>query len=98
MATQLTPLRNGSHGGERWVDLGSDRPRTPLGVCDRVLHSDQSFTVGKRLRMGHYAVILQLRFRLNRKGKLVGQQMAHKIRIGDHIHHCHDRRQVNGIN
>jgi hypothetical protein len=41
---------------------------TPLGVCDPYLHSEQSFYDGKILRMGHYAVILQLRFRLNLKG------------------------------
>jgi len=40
---------------------------TPLGVCDRVLQGKQSFYNGKILRMGHYAVILQLRFRLNRR-------------------------------
>jgi len=38
---------------------------TPLGVCDHNSHSEQSFTVGKILRMGHYAVILQPYFRLN---------------------------------
>ena len=40
---------------------------TPFGSCGADLHSDQSFYDGKRLRMGHYAVILQLRFRLNLK-------------------------------
>ena len=37
---------------------------TPLGVCDTVLQGKQSFRDGKILRMGHYAKILQLRFRL----------------------------------
>ena len=37
----------------------------PLGSCGAILHSKDSFYNGKRLRMGHYAVILQLRFRLN---------------------------------
>ena len=47
--------------------------------------------------MGHYAVILQLRFRFALKGKLVGQQMAHKVCIGDHIHHSKYRRQINQV-
>ena len=37
----------------------------PLGSCGADLHSKDNFYNGKRLRMGHYAVILQLRFRLN---------------------------------
>ena len=68
MAVQRKPSENGSHGGQRWGSPGSDRPATPLGVCDAVLHSKDNFYNGKRLRMGHYAVILQLRFRLNLKG------------------------------
>ena len=68
MAVQSTPSENGSHGGLRWGCFSSDRPVTPLGVCDAVLHSKDNFYNGKRLRMGYYAVILQLRFRLNLKG------------------------------
>ena len=52
---------------------GREHRTTPLGVCDRVLQGKHSFCDGKCLRMGHYAVILQLRFRLVLKGKLVGQ-------------------------
>ena len=37
----------------------------PLGSCGANLHSKDNFYNGKRLRMGYYAVILQLRFRLN---------------------------------
>ena len=40
----------------------------PLGSCGAILYSKDNFYNGKRLRMGHYAVILQLRFRLNLKG------------------------------
>ena len=67
-------LYNRHRGGTvRMVVSGGQDPSrehrtTPLGVCDRVLQGKQSFYNGKRLRMGHYAVILQLRFRLNLKG------------------------------
>ena len=44
--------------------LAHKHPMTPLGSCNAILQSKGSFTVGKILRMGHYAVILQLRFRL----------------------------------
>ena len=37
---------------------------TPLGVSDKVLHSEHGFRDGKILRMGHYAKILLARFRL----------------------------------
>ena len=67
---------------------------TPFGSCGADLHSDQSFYDGKCLRMGHYAVILQPYFRFVLKGKLVGQQMAHKVSIGDHIHHSQHRRDI----
>ena len=70
---------------------------TPFGSCGADLHSDQSFYDGKRLRMGHYAVILQLRFRLALKGKLVGQQMAHNVCIGDHIHHSNHGRDIHQV-
>jgi hypothetical protein len=55
------------------VDYGGQDPirehrTTPLGVCDRVLQGKQSFYDGKRLRMGHYAVILQPYFRINLQG------------------------------
>ena len=42
--------------------------RKPLGSCGAILYSKDSFYNGKRLRMGHYAVILQPYFRLNLKG------------------------------
>ena len=46
----------------------AQNPHTkPLGSCGAILYSKDSFYNGKRLRMGHYAVILQLRFRLNLK-------------------------------
>ena len=50
------------------VVRGHESRITPQGVSDRVLHSDHSFYDGKFLRMGHYAVILQLYFRFVRKG------------------------------
>ena len=40
----------------------------PLGSCGAILYSKDSLYNGKRLRMGHYAVILQPYFRLNLKG------------------------------
>ena len=45
----------------------------PLGSCGAILYSKDNFYNGKRLRMGHYAVILQPYFRFVLKGKLVGQ-------------------------
>ena len=44
--------------------------------------------------MGHYAVMLQPRIRLVRTGLLVGQQVAHKVRISDHIHHRQHSRDI----
>jgi len=70
---------------------------TPQGVCDRVLQGKQSFPDGKRLRMGHYAVILQPYRRFALKGKLVSQQMAHKIRIGQDIDQGQRRRDINHV-
>jgi len=59
-----------AYGGQ---DPRQQHRKTPLGVCDRVLQGKQSFSVGKILRMGHYAVILQPYFRLNRKGRSARQ-------------------------
>ena len=56
------------------ADLSCEHRWTPLGSCGAILYSKDSFYNGKRLRMGHYAVILQLRFRLN----LQGYQLASK--------------------
>lgn len=50
-----------AYGG---ADLAQISLEAPLGVCEAYLHSEQSFRDGKILRMGHYAKILQLRFRL----------------------------------
>jgi len=37
---------------------------TPLGSCNAISQGKQSFTVGKCLRMGHYAKILLADFRV----------------------------------
>jgi hypothetical protein len=55
-------LRMVVNGGVAPAQIGHTKP---LGPCGANLHSKDSFYNGKRLRMGHYAVILQLRFRLN---------------------------------
>ena len=83
-----------AHGGVAPAQISL---ATPLGSCGADLHSDQSFYDGKRLRMGHYAKILQPYFRFVLKGKLVGQQMAHNVRIGDHIHHSQHRRDIHHV-
>ena len=57
-------LRMVAYGG---VALAQILHTKPLGSCGAILYSKDNFYNGKRLRMGHYAVILQLRFRLNLK-------------------------------
>ena len=57
-------IRMVAYGG---VALAQILHTKPLGSCGAILYSKDSLYNGKRLRMGHYAVILQLRFRLNRK-------------------------------
>jgi hypothetical protein len=51
-----------AYGG---VALAQISHTKPLGSCGAILYSKDSFYNGKRLRMGHYAVILQPCFRLN---------------------------------
>jgi hypothetical protein len=47
--------------------LAQNHLQTPYGSCNADLQSKGSFYHGKILRMGHYAVILQPYFRLNRR-------------------------------
>ena len=63
-------IRMVAYGG---VALARILHTKPLGSCGAILYSKDNFYNGKRLRMGHYAVILQPYFRLVLKGKLVGQ-------------------------
>ena len=70
----------------------------PLGSCGAILYSKDSLYNGKRLRMGHYAVILQLRFRLNLKGLSACQVMAHHVSISQDIDQCQHRCDVHSIN
>ena len=57
-------IRMVAYGGVALVQILHTKP---LGSCGANLHSKDNFYNGKRLRMGHYAVILQPYFRLNLK-------------------------------
>ena len=46
-------------GGGRWLSVMLDPTRAVCGCATQFLHSEDSFTDGKRLSMTGYAVILQ---------------------------------------
>ena len=55
-------IRMVAYGGVAQAQI---RHTKPLGSCGAILYSKDNFYNGKRLRVGHYAVILQPYFRLN---------------------------------
>ena len=63
-------IRMVAYGGVAPAQISHTKP---LGSCGAILYSKDSFYDGKRLRMGHYAVILQPYFRLNLKGRSARQ-------------------------